>query len=110
MDGEYFSRLTYKAKLHFSDMPIANFRKRQISMAGENSNHWDETVKQAILYDKILSYNRLKIAEFIPYSIGNQIRYYYLLKRFVKKLLRLDYFRIHISKNIYKDKHRERVR
>jgi glycosyltransferase involved in cell wall biosynthesis len=109
MDGEYFSRLTYKANLYFLDLPIANFRKQEVSMAGKNNTNWNEIVKQEVHLEKALSYNRLPISRLIPFKYGKQIRYYFLMVRFIKKILRLDYYAIYRSKKAYKHRQAKHV-
>jgi glycosyltransferase len=102
MDGEYFSRLTHRARLYFLDLPIANFRKQEVTMAGINNSGWDMIVKQEVLFEKAQSYNRLQLSRFIPFKYGRQIRYFFILQRFIKKMLRFDYYEIYRSKKAYK--------
>jgi len=105
MDGEYFSRLTQNANIYFLDKSIANFRQQEVSLAGRNNPQWKEIVKYEINLEKVNSYNRLKIAKLVPYKFGKHLRYYFIAKRFLKKLIRLDYYKIYKSKQRYNSKY-----
>jgi glycosyltransferase involved in cell wall biosynthesis len=105
MDGEYFSRLTQNAKVHFLDKSIANFRQQEVSIAGKDNPAWNEIVKYEMNLEKVNAYQRLKIANLISYKIGKYIRYYFIAKRFLKKLIRADYYKIYKSKRIYSNKY-----
>jgi glycosyltransferase involved in cell wall biosynthesis len=105
MDGEYFSRLTQNARVYFLDKSIASFRQQEVSIAGKNNPKWNEIVKYEMNLEKVNSYSRLKIVKLIPYRIGRYVRYYFIAKRFLKKLIRADYYKIYKSKRIYNKKY-----
>jgi glycosyltransferase involved in cell wall biosynthesis len=101
MDGEYFSRLTYKANLHFLDKPVANFRKQEITITAKVNENWDQIVKNEINYEKIRSYKNLGFSKIIPFEIGKHLAICFLVLRFARKMLRFDYWRIRSEKRAY---------
>ena len=101
MDGEYFSRLTNRARLYFLDKPIANFRKQEITIAAKVNKDWDKIVKYEINYEKVRSYSSLGISKIIPFRFGKYLKICFLFLRFVRKMIRLDYYRIRSEKKKY---------
>lgn len=85
MDGEFFSRLTFKQKLMHSHLTIANFRVQNISIAGKSKPNWSRIVKSERNLEYIESYSNLFISKFIHPQLGRLLLYPILVKRKIMK-------------------------
>ena len=87
MDGEFFSRLTYRRKVFKLNQPIANFRKQYVSKAGVDREDWRTIVKKEREFEFVNSFNNLVISKYIQFNIGKNYKYFLLLYRKVLKLI-----------------------
>lgn len=92
MDGEFFSRLTFKRKVHKLNFPVANWRSHKSAKTVTLQNKKNEKYRKEREYEFNNSYKLLKISKIIPSKFAFLLKYPTLIYRIFLKLLNRNYF------------------
>jgi len=92
MDGEFFSRLTYKHNVSKLNLPVANWRSHYAAKTIVIKNNLNDKYKEEKEYEFYNSYKLLKISKIIPYKFAYLIKYPALAMRSILKFINGHYF------------------
>lgn len=97
MDGEYFSRLTYRKKVVYLRKPLANFRKQLHTKASLSNSNWTKLINEEREQTQKEAYENLFISKYIPYKFSFPIRYILLFLRALRRIIYLHYIKKRIE-------------
>jgi glycosyltransferase involved in cell wall biosynthesis len=93
MDGEYFSRITFKKKLYYLKKPLANFRKQIKTIAAAKHHDWDILINKEREQTQKTAYHRLNISKFLPYRYSFLLKYFMIGYRALRRIIFLHYLK-----------------
>jgi len=102
LDNDFFSRITFGAKVFHNDSSLANFRKQPITKAAIGNPRWDELVERESQAVFRQSYNNLWLSKYLRFKYAGLVRLIILTLRRASKLLTGRIFKDMIDKNKYK--------
>ena len=95
MDGEFWSRLLYKAKIKKINYPLACWRIHEMAKTSFRQTKNDPAQQEANNENRIISeraFKKLPISKNIDFKYLKSLRYYHKLRRYILKLLHGCYF------------------
>jgi glycosyltransferase involved in cell wall biosynthesis len=102
MDGDLFSKITFRRKLYYLKKPIANFRKQPYTKASIDNPNWHLLIKKEVNKVQSVSYFNLNISNYLPYRYVLPIKYMFQLNRFIKRILFMHYLIKYFEKLKYR--------
>ena len=104
MDGEFFSRLTYSARLAHLPFPFASFRNQPRAKTSDIRPEWKIIQQHEVALELEGSFRQLSESRWMPCSFKRLIRLYYKIRRIAARVILFHYFRRWNETRCYKRK------